>query len=116
MTPKTPGTYMGDPKTPLSPTFREEQILEKHEQKVEKLDQKDLVSRIALVPVSYRFRLLTPVLAMENPCPHGKGYSSMSQLCLLSGRSRPHLVDSRHLPRHKESPNPQQLACLGSKH
>ncbi|RPA77278.1 hypothetical protein BJ508DRAFT_212973, partial [Ascobolus immersus RN42] len=39
MTPKTP--YQ-DPKTPLSPTFREEQVLEKHEAVVEKLDQKDL--------------------------------------------------------------------------
>jgi hypothetical protein len=41
---KSPGTP-GRMLNPLSPTFREEQILEKHEEETEKEQVKDLVSR-----------------------------------------------------------------------
>lgn len=43
--PRTPtGLAPNDPKTPLSPTFQQEKILAKHDEKVEKLDRRDLVS------------------------------------------------------------------------
>lgn len=40
---KVPGTPGRKIDNPLSPTFREEQILEKHEEKTEKEQAKDLV-------------------------------------------------------------------------
>jgi len=41
--PRTPtGLAPNDPKTPLSPTFQTEKILQKHEEKVDKLDRRDL--------------------------------------------------------------------------
>jgi hypothetical protein len=98
MTPKTPGTFMGDPKTPLSPTFREEQLLEKHEQKVEKLDQKDLVSRFTLIRKI--IPLLTTSPALEDPCPYGKSRPSMSQLRLLSRRPLSRCINFGHFPRY----------------
>ena len=44
---KVPGTPGRKIDNPLSPTFREEQILEKHELLTEKEQAKDLVSRTA---------------------------------------------------------------------
>lgn len=41
---KVPGTPARQLENPLSPTFREEQILEKHEAEAEKENAKDLVS------------------------------------------------------------------------
>lgn len=46
---KAPGTPARNA-NPLSPTFREEQILEKHEHKTEEENAKDLVSRHSLTP------------------------------------------------------------------
>lgn len=43
--PGTPGRHIN----PLSPTFREEEILEKHEEKADKANAKDLVSNFLIV-------------------------------------------------------------------
>lgn len=47
--PGTPGRRIDNP---LSPTFREEQILEKHEELTEKEQAKDLVWILSILPVS----------------------------------------------------------------
>ncbi len=50
---KSPGTPGRRFENPLSPTFREEQILEKHEEKAEKENAKDLVGSQYFCPLRW---------------------------------------------------------------
>ncbi len=78
---KTPGTP-GRMLNPLSPTFREEQILEKHEEDTEKEQVKDLVSLPALLVASLQALLICSVES-QNPCADGKDDAPWCQLLLL---------------------------------
>lgn len=73
---KVPGTPGRRIDNPLSPTFREEQILEKHEDSTEKEQAKDLVSFTAS---GSRVSVLT-FTENEDASENGQGYLAMGQL------------------------------------
>ena len=77
---KPPGTP-GRLANPLSPTFREEQILEKHEEHTEVQNAKDVVRRYLVAVVKQQ---LTIPPESQNQSSNGKNVSSGHQLQLQS--------------------------------
>ena len=67
---KPPGTP-GRLANPLSPTFHEEQILEKREDHTEKENAKDIVRDL----VADRWTILTEIPESQNPSPNGQDVS-----------------------------------------
>lgn len=70
--PGTPGRL-----NPLSPTFKEEQALEKHEEDTEKMNAKDLVSNHVAEAMTH---LLTTDAESQDPSSHGQDVPSRYQL------------------------------------
>jgi hypothetical protein len=108
---KVPGTPARKLENPLSPTFREEQFLEKQEEITEKQQAKDLV-RLWLVESLMR--------ACANEITESKGPRTSSQaappwckLWLQSHRPRSRRYHRPRLPGHQESPTTQRSASLG---
>jgi len=97
--PGTPGRKIDNP---LSPTFREEQILEKHEELTEKEQAKDLV-RITKDISCYT--VLTSFAENQDKSPGGEVRATRSKLQLQSHRSRHAFNDIYNLQRYKTSPN-----------
>lgn len=77
---KPPGTP-GRLANPLSPTFREEQILEKHEDHTEKANAKDVVRIFQAMLIK---RMLIGRLENQNPRPNGQDVPTWDQLQLQS--------------------------------
>lgn len=75
---KPPGTP-GRLANPLSPTFREEQILEKHEDHTEKANAKDVVR---MHPALRFGRQLIALSENQNPCSNGQDVPARNQLQL----------------------------------
>lgn len=89
--PGTPGRKIDNP---LSPTFREEQILEKHEQSTEKEQAQDLVSYCCIE--SLEITANTPK-ENQDKSPTCKGLPSWCQLQLQSDRLSYGLNNYAHL-------------------
>lgn len=77
-TPGTPGRHLN----PLSPTFREEQMLEKEEGKTEIQQAKDLVS----FEIDLSFALTNGLTENQNSSPYGQICLAGCQLLLLTYR------------------------------
>lgn len=91
--PGTPGRGLN----PLSPTFREEQVLEKREASTDVEQVKDLVC-ISITPRSVqRAFSLTRLPENKNQGPDGKVCSSWSKLQLRSDRARYAVIYLDHL-------------------
>lgn len=109
---KTPGTPGRRIENLLSPTFREEQVLEKTEHETDKEQEKDLVCDI--------FELLSSstnnITESQNPCTHGKICSSIRQLQLQSHRPLHAFHDLFHLQCHQGSASTKQSPSLGQWH
>ena len=104
--PGTPGRL-----NPLSPTFREEEELEKHEVKAEKENAKDLVGKLA--PQS-RKCIANGRTESESPSPSGKDSSPRCQLQLQSHRPRHALIYLRYLQRYPQSSPKRRFSSMGS--
>jgi hypothetical protein len=89
---KTPGTP-GRMLNPLSPTFREEQILEKHEEETEREQVKDLVC----LPSSRQSPVnANSFLESQNSGANGQNDAPWCQLLLLFDCPRPHRHHLHH--------------------
>ena len=108
---KTPGTA-SRMLNPLSPTFREEQMLEKEEMKTDEQQAKDLVSptRLEIIP-SLSNNVTTE---SQDPSPHGQDHPSRRQLLVLLDRPRHAFNGPHNLPCHKKPPQQEQPSCLGT--
>lgn len=108
---KTPGTA-SRMLNPLSPTFREEQLLEKEEMKTDEQQANDLVSPSHLeTKPSFTNNLITE---SQNPSPHGQDGPPRRQLLVLLDRPRHAFNSPNNLPRNKESPQQEQPPRLGT--
>jgi hypothetical protein len=107
---KIPGTPGRKIDNPLSPTFREEQILEKHEQSTEKEQAQDLVSIRALnMFISYA----NSFIESQDKGSSCQGLSSWCQLQLQSYRLGYGLNNSSRLFRNESFSTQERPSSLG---
>ena len=94
---KIPGTPGRKIDNPLSPTFREEQILEKHEDMTEKEQAKDLVNLPAIIPGK---QLANNSIESQDKSPDGQVHTPRCELQLQSHCSGDALNDLLDLQCH----------------
>lgn len=123
MPPKSPlKSAMKVPGTPartmhiLSPTFREEAILEKRELETEKEQARDFVSPLFYSTLSKACDLTNHLFAeTQGPRSHGQIRPSKRPLQLLAHYPRHALLVICHLQRHQEPPSSERHAVLGQR-
>lgn len=99
---------------PLSPTFREEYMLEKQEKEAEKENARDLVRKILRthLQISSQCTMLINV-ANQTPGPHCEDLPPRRQLLMQPDRAGTTRYDADHIPRHQGPSLTQQSARMG---
>jgi len=95
---RVPGTPARRLENPLSPTFREEEVLEKKEAHTAKAQKRDLVSSILLMGFNGRTNTSAED---QDASPYGQVRAARCQLQLLSDHCFNAFRFIRHLQRHK---------------
>lgn len=105
------------PSLMMSPTWREEKLLERKTTLNDREQQRDLVSCLAPKPNRcFARRGLNGIAESQDPCENGEDGSPLHQLLLQSHRPG-HALDHAHrLQCHRQPPRPQHPAPMGTQH
>ena len=109
---KTPGTP-GRMLNPLSPTFREEQVLEKEEEKTEVRNAQDLVSTLVYYHLP---QMLTMTIESQSSGTHGEDGAPGCQFLLFIDCALNDVYDILDLQCNKESASEERSPSMGQRH
>ena len=109
---KMPGATSRWEANPLSPTFHEEQALEKKEELTEKEQAKDLVSKMLCAPCYISPSTNEPAESQDQSAG-SEVHAPRRQLQLQSHRSLHALHNFDHLPHHQGPTSQEQSPSLG---